>query len=122
MPNTPDCLFVSFAAFWAIKENPESETVGKILEPVFDSSLDENEISRTNGPAFFAGQKLTASAQDHINLVARVRRLQIDAARRVKFHLQAAVFPERDRSLLPLFRKRLECIVNRDRRRFLRCH
>jgi hypothetical protein len=97
-----------FASFRAVKENPKDEIITKVLEPMRHLRFDKNEIAWTNGTAFIPAEEVTATSEHDVNFIARVRSLQIGAARRIKFHLQAGVLPQQNRSLLLFFRQALK--------------
>jgi hypothetical protein len=95
-----------FASFRTVKENPESEIVTKILEPVWHFRFNKNKIAGTDRTAFVPAQEIAATSDDDINLVARVWSLQVRAARCIKLDLEAGVFPKQERSLLVFFREK----------------
>ena len=74
------------AALWPIKDHPDREIVAKVFKVVLYPGGRKQQVLWTTSLPPLIANKLTAAPRDYVNLVPRVWRLRIMAARRVKLH------------------------------------
>ncbi len=88
--------WIAFAAFRSVKENPDGKIFTEILEPVFDAGRDKQHIIFLECLSRCAADELSGAVGDHINFIARMRRLRISSARGIEFSDERAVLEKRD--------------------------
>ena len=72
---------VRFSAFGTVEEHPDQEIVAELFEAVNHACFDEQHVGHRDRVAMGAVYEPSASARDHVDLVARMRLLRIGAAR-----------------------------------------
>src|SRR5205814_8068309 len=85
---------ICLAAFRPVKENPDRKVIAEVFKTVFDSRGRKQNIVLSEGLSRSAADKLSAALRNDVNLIERVRRLRIAAARRVELHHQRAMFEQ----------------------------
>src|SRR5437763_14035537 len=88
-----------FAAFGAVKQHPHGEVVAEALEPVGLAGGGKQEIARLELLPRTLADILAVTTDDNVSLVAAVRLLRVEAARRVDFELEAAVREQSHKTL-----------------------
>src|SRR5215204_5139783 len=78
-------------AFRAVEDDPNGEIVGEVFEAVLGPSRHEQHVARTEGMALRPVDERAASTDDHVQLVAGMRRLRVGAAGSVDLDLHATV-------------------------------
>ena len=72
---------VRFSAFGTVEEHPDQEIIAELFEAVNHPCFDEQHVGHRDRVATGAVYEPSASARDHVDLVARMRLLKIGAAR-----------------------------------------
>src|SRR5215204_4623777 len=78
-------------AFRAVEDDPNGEIVGEVFEAVLGPSRHEQHVARTEGMALRPVDERPGSTDDHVQLVAGMRRLRVGAAGSVDLDLHAPV-------------------------------
>src|SRR5215210_7335017 len=77
--------------FWPVEHDPHRKVVREVLEAVFDACVYEQHVAWTERVALLTVDELPASAHDHVEFVAGVRRLRVCATGSVDLDLHAPV-------------------------------
>ena len=92
-------LLISFSAFRAIKDHPDGEVFGEILEAMGFACGRKEKVAGTELYALAFDYVFTSAPHHDVCFVSRVRRLRVRAARRVDFDQEAAVLEHGRESL-----------------------
>ena len=77
---------IDLAALRPVKEDPDGEVIAEVFEPMFDSGGCEQDISWRESLPSAITNEFAGALGHNIDFVARMRRLRIVAARRVKLY------------------------------------
>jgi hypothetical protein len=90
---------VRFSAFGTVEEHPDEEIVAELFEAVDHARLGEEHVVQRNRMAMRTVDEPAATARDDVDLVARMRLLEVGAAGRIELDLQGSVLEDRRRAL-----------------------
>ena len=89
----------SLAALRPIEHHPDREVFAEVLEPVWNSRGDEQQVARLKRHARGPVEEHSSASCYDVDLVARVGRLRVVAAWRIQLHGERAMLEELDESL-----------------------
>src|SRR5699024_8810103 len=85
-----------FAALGAVEDHPGGKVLAEVLEPVLDLGRHEEQVAGAERGAHAPVHELPRTADNDVDLVARVRLLPVHFARLVDFDLERTVAEETD--------------------------
>src|SRR5688572_5726532 len=109
---------VFLATLGAVEQHPGGEVVAEVLETMLDAGGHEQHFAGGEVLAVAGAGEFAAARDHHVDLVARVRHLQVAPGRLVDLDLEAAMPEQRaERQSLRFVRERLQRGVGREPRR-----
>jgi hypothetical protein len=91
--------FCRFPALRAVKEHPDYQVVGELLEPVLDPRGNEENVAGPEALALGTIPEVTGASNHGIHFIPRMGRLGIVPPRSVELDTQSAVLEELDEPL-----------------------
>jgi hypothetical protein len=87
---------ISFAAFGSIKENPDRKVIAEVLKSMFGSGRGKQEVMGRKCLPRGATNKLATALRHDVNLIARMRHLEVRAAWLGQLNYEGTMFEQHD--------------------------
>jgi hypothetical protein len=93
-----------------IEQDPQDQVIAEILEPMHYSGRDQQEIARAEAAPRAPAEELSPTLDDHIHLIAIVRRLGIVIPGGIELDGECSVVQQLDETFTPRARKPVQAI------------